>query len=66
MEKFGKISQEIKVLSKVTSEDKYLLVAGLEQLDNIVATALSADNMEDLAILAKADVGITMKGNGIK
>ena len=35
-------------------------MAGLQYFKHTVATAVTADNVQDLSVLAKADVGITM------
>ena len=55
---FKKIALELRVLARSTPEDKYLLVAGLKELNNVVA--VTGDGTNDAPALKKADVGFAM------
>jgi len=55
MTNFIEISKELKVLAKCTPNDKYLLVAGLKLLKDVVA--VTGDSNNDVPALKKADVG---------
>ena len=48
----------MRVLARSSPEDKYLLVTGLKQLDNVVA--VTGDGTNDAPALKKADVGFAM------
>jgi len=51
----------LSVLARSSPDDKYLLVAGLKQLNNVVA--VTGDGTNDAPALKKADIGFAM---GIK
>lgn len=55
---FRKIDRELRVLARSTPEDKYILVTGLKQLQNVVA--VTGDGTNDAPALKKADVGFAM------
>lgn len=55
---FNKISRKLKVLSRATPEDKFLLVTGLIDQGNIVA--VTGDGTNDAPALRKSDVGFAM------
>ena len=55
---FGIIEKELKVLARSSPEDKYLLVTGLKQLNNVVA--VTGDGTNDAPALKKADIGFAM------
>ncbi|KAM3136897.1 hypothetical protein pb186bvf_010982 [Paramecium bursaria] len=57
-EMFNKISRKLKVLSRATPEDKFLLVTGLIDQGNIVA--VTGDGTNDAPALRKSDVGFAM------
>jgi len=58
LEMFRKIVSQLKVLARSHPEDKYLLVAGLRYLGNVVA--VTGDGINDGPALKKADVGFSM------
>lgn len=55
---FAHISKRLRVVARASPEDKFLLVAGLRELDNIVA--VTGDGTNDAPALKKADVGFAM------
>ena len=55
---FKKIVENLKVLARSTSEDKYILVKGLIELENVVA--VTGDGTNDAPALKSADVGFAM------
>lgn len=57
-EEFKRIAQTTRVLARSTPDDKYLLVTGLIELDNVVA--VTGDGTNDAPALKKADVGFAM------
>lgn len=57
-EKFKKATEHLKVIARASPDDKFLLVLGLKQLENIVA--VTGDGTNDAAALKKADVGFAM------
>ena len=58
---FRSIIQNLKVLARATSEDKYVLAVGLKALERMVA--VTGDGITDKKILEVADVGLAM-GSG--
>ena len=58
MDVFKKIEKELRVLARSTPDDKYILVTGLKQLQNVVA--VTGDGTNDAPALKKADVGFAM------
>ena len=52
------VAKELRVLARSTPEDKYLLVTGLKQLNNVVA--VTGDGTNDAPALKKADIGLAM------
>lgn len=63
-EKFKEIAKELKVLARSSSRDKYMLVAGLIQMGNVVA--VTGDGTNDVEALKKADIGFAMGITGKK
>ena len=61
-EEFLKIEKELRVLARSSPEDKYLLVSGLIELNNVVA--VTGDGTNDAPALKKADVGFAMGISG--
>lgn len=57
-EEFAKIWKNLKVLARSRPEDKYALVCGLKECDNVVA--VTGDGTNDAPALKKADVGFAM------
>lgn len=55
---FEIVAKDLRVLARSTPEDKYLLVTGLKQLNNIVA--VTGDGTNDAPALKKADIGLAM------
>lgn len=58
MDEFKKIAAVTKVIARSTPDDKYLLVSGLIELENVVA--VTGDGTNDAPALKKADVGFAM------
>jgi Ca2+ transporting ATPase len=58
MDKFRPIRENLRVLARSRPEDKYLLVTGLRELDDVVA--VTGDGTNDAPALKKADVGFAM------
>jgi len=58
LEAFKEIEKQLRVLARSTPEDKYILVTGLKQLQNVVA--VTGDGTNDAPALKKADVGFAM------
>lgn len=58
VEKFTKTTANLKVIARASPDDKFLLVLGLKQLNNIVA--VTGDGTNDAPALKKADVGFAM------
>ncbi|CAD8141668.1 unnamed protein product [Paramecium pentaurelia] len=58
LQNFTIIANELRVLARSSPEDKFLLVTGLKQLDNVVA--VTGDGTNDAPALKKADVGFAM------
>ena len=57
-EEMAKYREHLKVLARSRPEDKYLLVTGLRQFDDVVA--VTGDGTNDAPALKKADVGFAM------
>ena len=57
-DKFKKTTENLKVIARASPDDKFLLVLGLKQLNNIVA--VTGDGTNDAPALKKADVGFAM------
>lgn len=55
---FTKIASNLKVIARARPNDKYTLVVGLRELDNVVA--VTGDGTNDAPALSKADVGFAM------
>ena len=62
IEKFKQIQSKLKVMARSRPEDKYLLVTGLRNLDEVVA--VTGDGTNDAPALTKADVGFGMGVTG--
>lgn len=58
IEKFKAIEPTLKVMARSRPEDKYLLVTGLRNLEEVVA--VTGDGTNDAPALTKADVGFGM------
>ena len=58
MEEFAKIIKSLRVISSCRPGDKYLLVAGLRYLENVVG--VTGDGSNDAPALKKADIGLAM------
>lgn len=58
LEEFEKITKNLKVLARARAIDKFALVLGLKELDNVVA--VTGDGSNDAQALSKADVGFAM------
>ena len=57
-EAFDRIWKNLKVLARSRPEDKYALVVGLKERDNVIA--VTGDGTNDAPALKKADVGFAM------
>jgi P-type Ca2+ transporter type 2B len=57
-EEFIKIVEHLDILSRSRPEDKYVLVAGLKEMGDVVA--VTGDGTNDAPALKKADVGFVM------
>ena len=58
VEKFKKVTENLKVIARASPDDKFLLVLGLKQIGNIVA--VTGDGTNDAPAMRKADVGFAM------
>lgn len=58
MEEFKAITEKLRVISSCRPGDKYLLVAGLRYLGNVVG--VTGDGSNDAPALKKADIGLAM------
>jgi Ca2+ transporting ATPase len=58
LDAFKEIEKELRVLARSSPEDKYILVTGLKQLENVVA--VTGDGTNDAPALKKADIGFAM------
>jgi Ca2+ transporting ATPase len=59
VEKMKKVRNSLKVLARSRPNDKYIMVAGLRQLGDIVA--VTGDGTNDATALKRANVGFAMK-----
>lgn len=57
-EEFDRIWRNLVVLARSRPEDKYALIVGLKERDNVVA--VTGDGTNDAPALSKADVGFAM------
>lgn len=55
---FSKIVRNLEVLVRARAEDKYTLMAGLQEMDRVIA--VTGDGTADLPTIKKADVGIAL------
>ena len=62
MDAFQEIIKNLKVIARARAIDKYALVLGLRELDNVVA--VTGDGTNDASALSKADVGFAMGKTG--
>ncbi len=62
MEAFKQIIKNLRVIARARAIDKYALVLGLRELDNVVA--VTGDGTNDASALSKADVGFAMGKTG--
>jgi len=62
MKKFREIKKYLRVLARSSPEDKYLLVTGLKNTNEVVA--VTGDGTNDAPALTKADVGFSMNLSG--
>ena len=62
MDTFKEIIKSLKVIARARAIDKYALVLGLRELDNVVA--VTGDGTNDASALSKADVGFAMGKTG--
>ena len=62
MDEFKKIIKNLRVIARARAIDKYALVLGLRELDNVVA--VTGDGTNDASALSKADVGFAMGKTG--
>jgi len=60
-EKFELVKKNLKIIARATSEDRYILVAGIKQRGGLVG--MTGDSITDAEALIKADVGLCM-GSG--
>jgi Ca2+ transporting ATPase len=58
IEAFKKVASNLKVLARARPLDKFAMVLGLKELDNVVA--VTGDGTNDAMALKKADVGFSM------
>jgi len=58
LDAFKAIERQLRVLARSSPEDKYILVTGLKQLENVVA--VTGDGTNDAPALKKADIGFAM------
>ena len=62
LNEFKKIAAKLRVIARARAVDKYALVLGLRELDNVVA--VTGDGTNDASALSKADVGFAMGKTG--
>ena len=58
LEEFKTIASKLKVLARSSPEDKFILVTGLRQLNEVVA--VTGDGSNDAPALKKSNVGFAM------
>lgn len=58
IQKFKNLTKNLKVISRASPLDKYILVSGLKELNEIVA--VTGDGTNDAPALRKADIGLSM------
>ena len=58
LERFAEIAEHLCVIARARPEDKYTLVAGLQELGNTVA--VTGDGTNDAPALRKSDCGFAM------
>ena len=58
LESFQKVTNQLKVLARTSTNDKYFLEMGLQQLDHVVA--MTGDGCGDGYLLKAADVGFSL------
>jgi P-type Ca2+ transporter type 2B len=58
LQMFKTIIKDLRVMARSTPEDKYILVTGLKQMDEVVA--VTGDGTNDAPALKKADIGFAM------
>ena len=62
MKKFREIKKYLRVLARSSPEDKYMLVTGLKNTNEVVA--VTGDGTNDAPAWTKADVGFSMNLSG--
>ena len=62
LNEFKRIISKLKVIARARAIDKYALVLGLRELENVVA--VTGDGTNDASALSKADVGFAMGKTG--
>ena len=62
MDNFKDVVKNLRVIARARAIDKYALVLGLRELDNVVA--VTGDGTNDASALSKADVGFAMGKTG--
>jgi len=62
VEKFRKVTENLRVIARASPDDKFLLVLGLKELKHIVA--VTGDGTNDAPALKKSDVGFSMGQKG--
>lgn len=62
LNEFKRITSKLRVIARARAIDKYALVLGLRELDNVVA--VTGDGTNDASALSKADVGFAMGKTG--
>ena len=60
-EEFYKVWRDLTVLARSRPEDKYLLVAGIKEMGDVVA--VTGDGTNDVGSLKRADVGLAIVNN---
>jgi P-type E1-E2 ATPase len=58
---FHEVKTRLKIIARATSEDKFVLIAGIKQKGGLVG--MTGDSISDAEALKKADVGLCM-GSG--
>jgi len=62
MRRFKEMKRHLRVIARCSPSDKYLLVKGLQDTDEVVA--VTGDGTNDAPALSLADVGFSMGLNG--